>query len=101
MAPVTGPRQSGKTVLCKKSFPRLLYRSLEDLDVREHAEEDPRGFLRQAERMLIDEIQRAPSLVSYIQTAVDEKDRPGRFILRKNEMFFALNDFSRGERQGA
>ena len=50
---VTGPRQSGKTTLCRTLFPSRFYCNLEDLDVREHAQSDPRGFLGQSETMLI------------------------------------------------
>ena len=88
---VTGPRQSGKTTLCKKLFPRRLYCSLEDLDVRECAKSDPRGFLRQADKMLIDEIQQAPGLISYIQGIVDQTDRAGQFILMGSHQFDLTN----------
>ena len=47
---VTGPRQSGKTTLCQMGFPRHLYCSLEDLDTREYAQQDPRGFLEQSKK---------------------------------------------------
>ena len=88
---VTGPRQSGKTSLCKKLFPSRLYCSLEDLDVREYAKSDPRGFLRQADKMLIDEIQRAPALTSYIQGIVDRENRSGQFILTGSHQFELTN----------
>ena len=84
---VTGPRQSGKTTLVRASFPEHAYVSLEDPDVRERVEADPRGFLLQhAEGAVIDEVQRVPRLLSYLQTAVDEAARRpdrglGRFIL--------------------
>ncbi len=64
---IVGPRQSGKTTLVKECFPNLHYLSLEDLDIREFAEQDPRGFLNQMpEGGIIDEIQRVPQLLSYI-----------------------------------
>ena len=44
---LTGPRQSGKTTLCKSCFPKYFYCNLEDLDTREYAKADPRGFLNQ------------------------------------------------------
>ena len=79
---VTGPRQSGKTTLCRAAFPELDYVSLEPLDNRQFALDDPRGFLeRYAGGAVIDEIQHAPDLLSYLQEAVDEDPRPGRFIL--------------------
>lgn len=78
---ITGPRQSGKTTVSVKCFPEHLYLSLEDPDVREHARKDPRGFLAQSERTVIDEVQHVPDLVSYIQGIVDRSGRTGQFIL--------------------
>lgn len=79
---VTGPRQSGKTTLCRKVFPNKAYLSLENMDTRQYAREDPRGFLADLPGgAVLDEIQHAPDLPSYIQTIVDEKDRKGLFIL--------------------
>lgn len=79
---VTGPRQCGKTTLCRATFPDLPYVSLEPLDIREFAHTDPRGFLAQFPTgAIIDEVQRAPDLPSYLQTEVDERPTPGRFIL--------------------
>jgi len=79
---VTGPRQSGKTTLCRSVFPGLAYVSLEPLDVREFAASDPRGFLAEhREGAILDEIQRAPELMSYLQEEVDERPEPGRFVL--------------------
>ncbi len=79
---VTGPRQSGKTTLCRSTFPALPYVSLEPLDVREFALSDPRGFLASLPNgAIIDEVQRAPALFSYLQADVDENPAPGRFIL--------------------
>ncbi len=79
---LTGPRQSGKTTLCRMVFPDKRYANLERPDVRRFALEDPRGFLAQfPDGAVIDEIQRAPDLVSYIQARVDETPRKGLFIL--------------------
>ncbi len=79
---VTGPRQSGKTTLCQMAFPELRYISLEDPDQRRYAVDDPRGFLRElAGGAILDEVQRAPELTSYLQGIVDEDPRPGRFVL--------------------
>ncbi|MEO7134341.1 MAG: ATP-binding protein [Vicinamibacterales bacterium] len=79
---VTGPRQSGKTTLCRSTFPELPYVSLEPLDVREFATADPRGFLASLKHgAVIDEVQRVPDLFSYLQTEVDERPAAGRFIL--------------------
>jgi hypothetical protein len=79
---VTGPRQSGKTTLCRMAFPELPYISLEDPDQRRFAVDDPRGFLGGlAGGAILDEVQRAPELTSYLQSIVDEDPRPGRFVL--------------------
>jgi uncharacterized protein len=79
---VFGPRQSGKTTLVKMTFPKKPYYSMENPDVRMAAETDPRGFLKNMPRgAILDEIQRLPVLLSYIQGIVDEQQRPGMFIL--------------------
>lgn len=79
---LTGPRQSGKTTICRAAFPQMTYASLEPPDQQEYARTDPRGFLgRFLAGAVIDEIQRAPSLLSYIQESVDSNPAPGRFIL--------------------
>lgn len=79
---VIGPRQSGKTTLVKQIFPSKLYVSLEEPDTRAFALSDPRGFLaRFPEGAILDEIQRAPELLSYIQSIVDERNIKGEFIL--------------------
>ena len=79
---VVGPRQAGKTTLCKIAFPRYQYVSLEDPDVRLYATEDPRGFLNEYRKnVILDEVQRVPQLLSYIQTIVDEDNLKAQFIL--------------------
>jgi predicted AAA+ superfamily ATPase len=79
---VTGPRQAGKTTLCRGAFPDKAYVSLEALDDRDFARSDPRGFLTNYRAgAIIDEIQHVPELVSYLQTEVDERPDPGRFVL--------------------
>lgn len=83
---LTGPRQSGKTTLCRHLFPALPYRTMESMDHRAFAQEDPRGFLKTLpEGAILDEIQRVPDLVSYLQEEVDRDPRPGRFILTGSE----------------
>lgn len=89
---ITGPRQSGKTTLCRKVFPELPYENLEIPDVRQYALDDPRGFLnRYSNGVILDEIQRAPHLLSYIQGIVDEKQITGQFILTGSQQFEVLN----------
>lgn len=92
---ITGPRQSGKTTLCRKAFPTLKYANLEAPDVRRFAIEDPRGFLAaHSGGAILDEIQRAPELPSYIQTMVDAENKPGRFILTGSQQFEVMNTIS-------
>lgn len=79
---VTGPRQSGKTTLCRAVFPDHAYVSLEPLDNREFAASDPRGFLRTyATPVVLDEVQNVPGLFPYLQEEIDREPHPGRFIL--------------------
>lgn len=79
---VIGPRQSGKTTLVKQSFSDKPYVSLEEPDTRAFAINDPRAFLaRFPKGAVLDEIQRAPDLLSYIQSIVDEHNIKGEFIL--------------------
>jgi uncharacterized protein len=85
---ITGPRQSGKTSLCKMAFPDKPYANLESPDTRQFAFDDPRGFLAQfPDGAILDEIQKAPDLVSYIQPMVDADGREGRFILTGSQQF--------------
>lgn len=85
---VTGPRQSGKTTLCRAAFPNKPYVNLESPDTREFARNDPRGFLSTYEDgAILDEIQRAPELVSYLQPMVDENPEPGRYVLTGSQQF--------------
>jgi predicted AAA+ superfamily ATPase len=91
---LTGPRQSGKTTLVRELFGDHFYLSLEAPDVRARALEDPRGFLAQGEHLTLDEIQRAPELLSYIQVLVDEDDRPGRFILTGSQNLLLMESVS-------
>jgi len=77
-----GPRQSGKTTLVRYAFPNKPYINLEALDLQEIARLDPRSFLEKyPEGAILDEIQRVPSLLSYIQIIVDSSLQMGMFIL--------------------
>lgn len=89
---MTGPRQSGKTTLCQTVFPGFGYSNLEDLSAREFATDDPKGYLAQFPNgAILDEIQRAPNLPSYIQGIVDETNNPGQFILTGSQQFEVTN----------
>jgi len=79
---IVGPRQSGKTTLAQAVFPKYAYASLEDPDVRRHAVEDPRGFLASYPApLIIDEVQRVPELLSYLQGFMDKTRKNGQYIL--------------------
>lgn len=91
---VTGPRQSGKSTLVTHLFPDFKQVSLEDLDVRAAAMDDPRGFLNQTSGgMIIDEVQRVPELLSYIQGIVDSNPER-RFVLSGSSNFALLRSVS-------
>ena len=91
---LTGPRQSGKTTLVQALFGEYRYLSLEAPDVRARAVQDPRSFLTQADRLILDEIQRVPELLSYIQVLVDADSLPGRFILTGSQNLLLMESVS-------
>lgn len=79
---VTGPRQSGKTTLIRQLYPDYAYFNLESRDVRDLIAADPRAFVDSRRGpMILDEIQKLPELLEYIQVEVDEHPQKGRFIL--------------------
>ena len=85
---VTGPRQSGKTVLAKMAFPKKKYLSLEDPDTILLARSDPRGFLETwPDGMILDEAQYVPELFPYIKTIVDRDPKPGKYIITGSQQF--------------
>lgn len=92
---LTGPRQSGKTTLAKACFPDKPYVTLEDPDVRRFALDDPRGFLAShTQGAILDEIQRAPELPSYLQAMVDADATPARFVLTGSQQFTLMSGVS-------
>jgi len=92
---LTGPRQSGKTTLLKSILPDFGYVSLENPDNREFAQTDPNGFLlKYSSRVIIDEVQRVPTLFSYIQTLVDERELMGQFVLSGSQNFHLMQSIS-------
>ena len=92
---ILGPRQSGKTTLAKKAFPGYEYVSLEDIDHREFADQDPRGFLsRYKKGVIFDEIQRVPQLMSYLQSHVDERGSPGEIVITGSHNFLLMEQIS-------
>jgi len=92
---VTGPRQSGKTTLLKYMFPEYRYVSMENPDYRSFATSDPNGFLKEySENVIFDEVQRVPSLFSYLQTIVDESKLMGQFILSGSQNFHLVQNIT-------
>ncbi|GMT45733.1 MAG: ATPase [bacterium] len=92
---VTGPRQSGKSTLVKTLFPDYEYISLENPGVRLRAVKDPLSFLKnRSQRVIIDEIQYIPELLSYIQLIVDERNIPGNFIITGSQNLLISENIS-------
>jgi uncharacterized protein len=92
---VTGPRQSGKSTLCRAVFPKHAYANLETPDVRSFALGDPRGFLAQYPHgAILDEVQRCPDLPSYLQCLIDQDPAPGRWILTGSQNLVLLESVS-------
>ncbi len=92
---LTGPRQSGKTTLCRMAFPDKPYINLETPDIRRFAQEDPRGFLATIpEGAILDEIQRTPEIPSYLQALVDQNPTAGRYILTGSQQFELMDQVS-------
>jgi hypothetical protein len=85
---ITGPRQAGKTTLARHYFADKPYVSLENPDQLDFAQNDPRGFLGQfPDGAVLDEVQRCPSLFSWLQGLVDEARKMGQFILTGSQQF--------------
>ncbi len=88
---ITGARQSGKSTLARTELPDWQMVSLEDLDLREFARSDPRGFLkRHPSPLVIDAAQRVPELLSYLQTQVDQHAGMGQYVLSGSQQFSLL-----------
>ncbi len=93
---VGGPRQSGKTTLVKKILGKShTYVSLDELDIRSFAIDDPRGFLeRYGPPLIIDEIQYAPRLLSYIKARIDESRSPGHWVITGSQQWALMRNIS-------
>lgn len=88
MVTLSGPRQSGKTTLCRSAFADYQYVSFEDPDIREFATTDARRFLATyPDRCIFDEVQRVPNLFSYLQSHVDRTGKTGQYILTGSQNF--------------
>jgi predicted AAA+ superfamily ATPase len=93
---ITGPRQSGKTSLLKHLFAKThRFVSLENPDVRMRAKDDPSGFLASYHPpVIIDEIQYAPDLLPYIKSMIDERRKPGQWLLTGSQNFALMHGIS-------
>jgi len=94
---IMGPRQSGKTTLVKNTFPDYAYSNLENINQRELARSDPPYFLKSYQKnggLIIDEVQHAPELFSYLQLDVDEKKKEGQYILTGSQNFLMSEKMS-------
>lgn len=92
---LTGPRQSGKTTFLKNQFSEYRYVTLENLDLRKFATDDPNGFLAQYDQYVIfDEAQHVPHLFSYLQTKVDEDKIMGQYILSGSQNFHLMQNIT-------
>lgn len=89
---LTGPRQSGKSTLAKMVFPDYSYVSFSDIDTRTFAREDPRGFIATyPDRTIIDEVQKEPSILSYLQTHTDNENRTGMYVLTGSQNMLLMS----------
>ena len=89
---ITGPRQSGKSTLVKMVFPEYTYISFSDLDIRTFAKEDPRGFIATyPDKVIIDEVQKEPSILSYLQTHTDNANKEGMYILTGSQNILLMS----------
>lgn len=92
---LVGPRQSGKTTLAKALFPSYKYISLENLDLRQQASEDPRGFFKDhGQYLILDEVQRVPELFPYLQELVDANQEPAQYILTGSSQFLLIESIT-------
>ena len=89
---LAGPRQAGKTTLVRQIAQQqgLRYLTMDDELVMLSAREDPVGMIRSLDRVVIDEVQRAPQLLLAIKKSVDEDRRPGRFLLTGSANLMSL-----------
>jgi uncharacterized protein len=92
---VTGPRQSGKSTLVQQVFPDHDYINLEDIENRQFAQKDPKGFLQNInKKAIIDEVQYVPELLSYIQVKTDKEKIAGQFIISGSQNLLLMQSIS-------
>jgi len=92
---VTGSRQVGKTALVQKVFPDYTYVTLDIPAIAAQAENHPEAFIKShPEPVIIDEVQYAPSIFTYLKVAIDRNKNPGRFILTGSQHFLLMQGVS-------
>ncbi len=92
---VTGPRQSGKSTLIQQLFPNHTYQNLEDIELRKFALSDPKGFLLNVgKKAIIDEVQYAPELLSYIQVVTDREKIAGQFVISGSQNLLLMGSIA-------
>ena len=92
---VTGPRQSGKSTLIQQLFPNHTYQNLEDIELRKFALSDPKGFLLNVgKKAIIDEVQYAPELLSYIQVITDREKIAGQFVISGSQNLLLMGSIA-------
>ena len=92
---LTGPRQTGKSTLLKQLFPKYNYVTLDDINIRTIAKQDPALFISTLKTpVVLDEIQYLPELLSYIKIHIDKERVNGRFLLTGSQMFNVMQGMS-------
>lgn len=92
---LTGCRQCGKSTLLKNLLPDYAYISLEDLDLRQMAKEDPRHFISiYSKKVIIDEIQQVPELLSYLQSHIDSVNEAGMYVITGSHNLLLMQSIS-------
>ena len=92
---INGPRQSGKTTLCRLLRPNFVYLNMELPDNRQFAEQDPKGFLETYRGgVILDEVQAVPGLFPYLQYYTDLRNQPGEYILSGSQNFLLLEQIT-------
>ena len=87
---IVGPRQSGKSTMAKKLFPNHHYLDMQDAQMFEFAQADPKGFLNTYSNkygIIIDEAQYTPSIFTQIKVEADKNPQPGYFVLSGSQNF--------------
>lgn len=99
---IYGPRQVGKSTLIEKIFPNITYVTLDDIELRDYALKDPKGFIKYySHPLIIDEIQKAPELLDYIKIEIDEMKRNCLNNNKPIELLYIISGSNQYELQDA